>query len=98
MCTSCDPKDLAVTDEIAANVLEEIAASVSDHIKQQYSDNIHWIKEAGKHKMVRALPKQIIKRGHVFSFNPCALWFRLWDLKPESSILTRKEGSASLWP
>lgn len=60
VCTSCDPKDLAVTDDIAANVLEEIAAGVSDHIKQQYSDNIHWIKEAGKHKMVWALSKQII--------------------------------------
>lgn len=57
MCTSCDPKDLAVTDDLAAKVLEEITAGVSDGIKQQYSDNIRWIKEAGKHKMVRALSK-----------------------------------------
>lgn len=26
--------------------------SVSAASKQQYEDNIHWIKEAGKHKMV----------------------------------------------
>lgn len=53
VCTSGDPQDLSVTDDIAASVLEEIGASVSDRIRQQYSDNIRWIREAGKHKMVR---------------------------------------------
>uniref|UniRef100_A0A672YZY7 Urocanate hydratase n=1 Tax=Sphaeramia orbicularis TaxID=375764 RepID=A0A672YZY7_9TELE len=43
VCTSGDPQDLAVTDNIAAEVLEEIS---------QYHDNIRWIREAGKHKMV----------------------------------------------
>uniref|UniRef100_A0A8C5H7S3 urocanate hydratase n=1 Tax=Gouania willdenowi TaxID=441366 RepID=A0A8C5H7S3_GOUWI len=52
VCTSGDPKDLTVTDEIAAAVLEEISAHVSDKIKQQYRDNIRWIREAGKHQMV----------------------------------------------
>lgn len=52
MCTSGDPQDLAVTDNIAATVLEEISANVTDRIRQQYSDNIRWIREAGKHKMV----------------------------------------------
>lgn len=52
MCTSGDPQDLAVTDNIAASVLEEIGAIVTDLIRQQYNDNIRWIREAGKHKMV----------------------------------------------
>lgn len=56
VCTSGDPLDLAVTDDIAASVLEEIGASVPDRIRQQYDDNIHWIREAGKHKMVRNFP------------------------------------------
>jgi len=55
VCTSGDPQDLAVTDDIAATVLEEISANVSAHIKQQYTDNIRWIREAGKHKMVSFL-------------------------------------------
>uniref|UniRef100_A0A3Q3XCT4 urocanate hydratase n=1 Tax=Mola mola TaxID=94237 RepID=A0A3Q3XCT4_MOLML len=52
VCTSGDPQDLAVTDNIAAGVLEEIGAGVTDHVRQQYHDNIRWIREAGKHKMV----------------------------------------------
>lgn len=52
VCTSGNPQDLAVTDNIAATILEEISANVSDRIRQQYNDNIRWIREAGKHKMV----------------------------------------------
>lgn len=52
VCTSCDPQDLAVTDNIAATVLEDLSANVTDRVRQQYDDNIVWIREAGKHKMV----------------------------------------------
>ncbi|XP_056129916.1 urocanate hydratase isoform X2 [Lampris incognitus] len=52
VCTSGDPQDLAVTDEIAATVLEEIGANVNERIRLQYNDNIRWIREAGKHSMV----------------------------------------------
>uniref|UniRef100_A0A7N8XT01 urocanate hydratase n=1 Tax=Mastacembelus armatus TaxID=205130 RepID=A0A7N8XT01_9TELE len=52
VCTSGDPRDLAVTDNIAATVLEEIGANVTERVRQQYNDNIRWIREAGKHKMV----------------------------------------------
>lgn len=52
VCTSCDPKDLATTDEIAAEVLEEMIKTAPDDIKKQMEDNIHWIKEAGKNKLV----------------------------------------------
>lgn len=52
VCTSGDPNDLAVTDRIAAEVLEEILATAPDDIKGQLADNIHWIKEAGKNRLV----------------------------------------------
>ncbi|PID93688.1 MAG: urocanate hydratase [Bacteroidetes bacterium] len=52
VCTSGDPQDLAKTDAIAANVLEEMAASAPEKIRMQMKDNIHWIREAGKNKMV----------------------------------------------
>jgi len=52
VCTSGDPKDLETTDKIAAEVLTEIEKSAPDEIKKQLNDNIHWIKEAGKNKLV----------------------------------------------
>jgi urocanate hydratase len=52
ICTSGDPKDLETTDEIAAEVLTEIEKTAPDEIKKQLNDNIHWIKEAGKNKLV----------------------------------------------
>jgi urocanate hydratase len=52
VCCSDDPADLAVTDTIAAETLEHIMESSPDQIKQQMADNIHWIREAGKNKLV----------------------------------------------
>lgn len=52
VCTSCDPKDLAVTDRLATEVLEKIAKTAPDDIIGQLEDNIHWIKEAGKNHLV----------------------------------------------
>jgi len=52
VCTSCNPKDLQLTDTIAANVLENIYKKAPAEIKQQLRDNIHWIKEAQKNKLV----------------------------------------------
>lgn len=52
VCTSSDPRDLECTDRLAAQVLEEIMKTAPDEIKPQLADNIHWIKEAGKNKMV----------------------------------------------
>ena len=52
VCTSGDPKDLATTDRLAAQVLEEIKLTAPDEIKGQMDDNIHWIKEAGKNNLV----------------------------------------------
>ncbi|MBR5856151.1 MAG: urocanate hydratase, partial [Bacteroidales bacterium] len=52
VCTSSKPEDLAYTDKLAADVLEEIMNEAPEEIKSQLADNIHWIKEAGKNKMV----------------------------------------------
>lgn len=52
VCTSGDPDDLAKTDAIACSVLEDIATGSPAEIRMQMQDNIHWIREAGKNKMV----------------------------------------------
>jgi len=52
VCTSGNPSDLQVTDEIAASVLEEIAAHAPKEIEMQMRDNIHWIREAGKNNLI----------------------------------------------
>ena len=52
VCTSGDPSDLEITDEIAAGVLEQLAASAPRVIERQILDNIHWIREASKNKLV----------------------------------------------
>jgi urocanate hydratase len=52
VCCSNDPVDLEVTDKIAVETLEHIMKDSPDQIRQQMADNIHWIKEAGKNRLV----------------------------------------------
>ncbi len=52
VCTSSDPVDLEKSDRIAQQVLEEIAKTAPKEITGQLEDNIHWIREAGKNKLV----------------------------------------------
>ncbi|KAB2868201.1 MAG: urocanate hydratase [Bacteroidales bacterium] len=52
VCTSSDPDDLAKTDAIALEVLENIAKAAPAEIQGQLQDNIHWIREAGRNKLV----------------------------------------------
>lgn len=52
VCTSCNPKDLEVTDRLAAEVLEEMRNHVTTDIRGQLEDNLHWIREAGKNHLV----------------------------------------------
>ena len=52
VCSSGDPKDLETTDRLAAEVLEAIRKDAPADICGQMDDNIHWIKEAGKNKLV----------------------------------------------
>lgn len=52
VCTSGNPNDLEITDQIAEQVLKDLAENSPSEIKQQMEDNIHWIHEAGKNKLV----------------------------------------------
>jgi urocanate hydratase len=52
VCCSGLSADLDITDKIAARVLEEISVTAPSEIRQQLSDNLHWIREAGKNKLV----------------------------------------------
>ncbi len=52
VCASGKPEDLELTDRLAAEVLEEIRRTAPADICGQLDDNIHWIREAGKNKLV----------------------------------------------
>ena len=52
VCTSGDPKDLAVTDRIAEEVMTGIMHHAPAEIQGQMADNIHWIREAGRNNLV----------------------------------------------
>ncbi len=52
VCCSNEPSDLEVTDKIAIGVLRKLIKKSPDQIKQQMNDNIHWIKDAGKNRLV----------------------------------------------
>ena len=52
VCTSGDPKDLAVTDQLAGDVLEDMLKDAPEGIQGQLRDNLHWIREAQKNNLV----------------------------------------------
>ncbi len=52
VCCSNDMADLKITDRIATETLEKIMTTSPDEIRQQMADNIHWIREAGKNRLV----------------------------------------------
>jgi urocanate hydratase len=52
VCTSGDLADLAITDQIAMDVLSFIKTTAPIEIQQQLTDNIKWIKEAGENNLV----------------------------------------------
>lgn len=52
VCTSCDPKDLEMTDNLALEVLQKMYKEAPSEIRQQLSDNIVWIKDAMKNNLV----------------------------------------------
>ncbi len=52
VCASGNPDDLAVTDQIALNVLTEMKINSPIEIQQQMQDNITWIKGAQENKLV----------------------------------------------
>ena len=52
VCTSCDPKDLRITDDIACEVLKELIKKAPTEIQQQMKDNIKWIEGAQQNNLV----------------------------------------------
>lgn len=52
VCTSNDPKDLVVSDKIAADILSEIMQNSPEEIQSQMADNIQWINGAQENKLV----------------------------------------------
>lgn len=65
VCSSCDPKDLEVTDRLATEVLEEMRKTATKDIIGQLDDNIHWIKEAGKNHLVVGSQARILYANSV---------------------------------
>ena len=51
-CTSCLPTDLELTDQLATEVLVELMDKATEDIHGQLADNLHWIREAGRNKLV----------------------------------------------
>ncbi|WP_281641989.1 urocanate hydratase [Hoylesella loescheii] len=51
-CTSCSPADLELADQLATEVLVELMGKATDDIHGQLADNLHWIREAGRNKLV----------------------------------------------
>jgi urocanate hydratase len=52
ICCSNEPADLEITDRIASQTLKKILGHSPPEIRQQVADNLHWINEAGKHRLV----------------------------------------------
>lgn len=52
ICTSGDPADLRVTDQIAAAILEEYLREAPEEIHPQLQDNLMWIRKAEENKLV----------------------------------------------
>ena len=52
VCTSGKPEDLAVTDQLAGDMLEDMLADAPDEIRGQLADNLHWIRQAQKNNLV----------------------------------------------
>jgi urocanate hydratase len=52
VCTSGDPRDLAATDAIAAEVLDRLGAAAPPEIQRQMRDNLRWIREAQRNDLV----------------------------------------------
>ena len=52
VCSSGKAEDLAVTDQLAAEVLDKMLKTAPADIHGQLADNLHWIREAGRNHLV----------------------------------------------
>jgi urocanate hydratase len=60
VCCSGDPTDLALTDQLACEVLEEMQKQAPEDIQQQMADNVTWIKGAQENKLVVGTQARIL--------------------------------------
>ena len=68
VCSSGTDNDLAVTDDIASQVLRSLAEKAPSEIKGQYYDNIRWIETANQNDLVVGSKARILyadERGRV---------------------------------
>lgn len=68
VCTSSDPEDLNVTDNIAATVMEELLREASPEIRPQMEDNLLWIRQASGNNLVVGSQARILyadSRGRI---------------------------------
>lgn len=52
VCASGDAVDLALTDQLAADVLAALLEEAPEDIRQQTADNLHWIQQAAENQLV----------------------------------------------
>jgi urocanate hydratase len=52
VCTSGNPNDLEITDQLATEVLNQLMNSSPDDIRNQMADNIQWINRARRNNLV----------------------------------------------
>jgi urocanate hydratase len=52
VCASGKEEDLEITDQIAREVLSGMVAGAPPEVRLQLEDNIHWIRNAGKNRLV----------------------------------------------
>jgi urocanate hydratase len=52
VCTSANPEDLAISDQIAADVVRRLHAAAPPEIATQYADNLRWIEHAQDNNLV----------------------------------------------
>ena len=60
ICTSCNPKDLRTTDNIACEVLKELIKKAPTEIQQQMKDNIKWIEKDSTYTLINYKKRYIL--------------------------------------
>jgi len=82
VCTSGDPHDLAITDQIAEKIFEAMLPRANERSAAQLRDNLRWVREAGSHKMVVGSQARILysngegRSRLAVAFNDAVKWNR----------------------
>ncbi len=64
VCTSGDPADLEVTDQLAGDILQEMASGAAPENRQQLLDNLRWIRSAAGNNLVVGTQARILYADH----------------------------------